>query len=1110
MNSSLEMNELIWRFGWMLIHSLWQISLIGLMLWTVLHLTRKRSANLRYWIACCGLAACFVPMIYTFTQVAPVRDEVAASATSAQRVIQSGDSIPAEPQFPAVPVGVPDRHGDFDISDNDPSDPDSGGPVAFEIIKDRGASQVEVPLFERYKEFVSPWIGWLVTLWIAGVCGFAIWNICGWLLVQRLRSQGTPLSSKVLQQRAKKLLERMQIGRVVNFLESMVVEVPVTIGWLKPVVLLPTGLMTSLTTDQVEAVIAHELAHIRRHDYLVNLLQTLTESLLFYHPVVWWLSHTIRVEREFCCDDEAVAVTGDRNCYVSALAAVETHRKTPASAVAFTGSEHGSTLSRMRRLMGATQTAGQGWIAGLSTIVLLLCVGIVVGFSEEPVNESPAVSSAEPVENLVTEAQVQQQAAGVPQNDEFQLDPESFRLEVSYYGESDKPFYHFALRNSPEEYKRTTFHLLERTDDWKEDVEYAVLFKWLRLSGFFDVAKLVDQASPPARNSPSYVLRVASGTKVWEEDLGFRLEMLLRLESLQRVLTGFGLNSDQAPNLPVGLKPLLERLSGYKKLWLEGQLISDLKLQVTSEGDQFPAGSAVPVKIQLQNTGNKPETYEQHILSLVPSTIHVLDEYGRRVPYVGGTSQIQSHQETLDPGASVLLDEFDLAQFYYLRQPGQYLMYAVHGNGIRSNSFRFEITRNDEAEPDFVGRLLPLVHDDWILVANPNFEGEIHPGKNFSKVEGFPLRFQCSPTGSIRDVSHVWIYLTNMRAEPLETPIEQHFLPETSYLGQIGEHHLYAHVDEKSRQRWPDVLDQVRNALSHPTGEEQFLENMRDLKKLIKQQNELLEEHKSETEEQSLEAGQQQSDPVSRLLRKVIDPFGLWLNGTYPIIQLPSSATPREVLAESIKWHVFDKGHIEKYEVLEVRRGIKINAGIPFPEFSAVRIESDQGNQILLMYYQPETKFWWTRFYDTPEVAAEAIEWGKADKGIQVSLSSVQAEWGEKETPALKLSVRNTTEKSVSFIPHIGVCRVEYDGTWYVWGSPVVWGGRAIVVEAGQTADSEIPLKLIRDDAKAWIVEGGQVPLELKPGKHTIRIGLHCNEGPEPVSQVLELSISIR
>jgi len=106
----------------------------------------------------------------------------------------------------------------------------------------------------------------------------------------------------------------------VRLLISALVQVPTVIGWLRPVVLVPVGALSGLPAEYLEALLLHELAHVRRHDYLVNILQSVAEALLFYHPAVWWVSGHIRAERELCCDDVAVAVSGDALTYARALA----------------------------------------------------------------------------------------------------------------------------------------------------------------------------------------------------------------------------------------------------------------------------------------------------------------------------------------------------------------------------------------------------------------------------------------------------------------------------------------------------------------------------------------------------------------------------------------------------------------------------------------------------------------------------------------------------------------------------------------------------------------------------------------------------------------------
>jgi beta-lactamase regulating signal transducer with metallopeptidase domain len=243
------------------------------------------------------------------------------------------------------------------------------------------------------------WVRVVLLAWLSGVAILTLRLVAGWLWVQRLRSHSTAAAPAAWEQIAARLSKRLHIVRPIRLLESALVEVPTVIGWLRPVVLLPVSAMTGMGTQQLEAILAHELAHIRRHDYLVNLLQTLVETLLFYHPAVWWLSRRIRVERENCCDDLAVSLCGDPYAYARALADLEELRADSSRLVlAATG---GSLIYRVRRLIGTPSHAGRGpgWLAG-STAVLLIAsiaagaVGRNTLESEQDVEARPALAPA--------------------------------------------------------------------------------------------------------------------------------------------------------------------------------------------------------------------------------------------------------------------------------------------------------------------------------------------------------------------------------------------------------------------------------------------------------------------------------------------------------------------------------------------------------------------------------------------------------------------------------------------------------------------------------------------------------------------------------------------
>jgi hypothetical protein len=176
--------------------------------------------------------------------------------------------------------------------------------------------------------------------------------------------------------RCRVLQQRLGISRVVRYCECKLVSVPAVIGMIRPVVLLPLRALTGLTPEQLEAVIAHELGHIKRFDVAVNFFQVIAETLFFFHPAVWWLNKRIRADREECCDDVAMAVCGGKVGYARALATMEGWRDVPHFAVAATG---GSVSSRVARLLGVGDQNSSARTAGVFTASLVLTVALSAG-----------------------------------------------------------------------------------------------------------------------------------------------------------------------------------------------------------------------------------------------------------------------------------------------------------------------------------------------------------------------------------------------------------------------------------------------------------------------------------------------------------------------------------------------------------------------------------------------------------------------------------------------------------------------------------------------------------------------------------------------------------
>ena len=348
--------------GWALLQFLWQGALIGVLTAALLALLRRSAADVRYVVSTVALALMLtmpvVTAIQTFGALGRGLDDRRLHKRPSPA--STGRSRPAEGAL-ALQDGFRLRRRlppDADFRGGWQTPPQAADSVAALCNRGPPGRSIE-------------WLPMLLTIWLAGVAMLTLRLLSGWLWVQRMKSRDARPVHEGLEVMARRLMRRLHIVRAVRFLESTRVDVPTVIGWLTPVVLLPASVLSGLTPRQVEAILAHELAHIRRHDYLVNLLQTVVETLLFYHPAVWWLSHRIRVERENCCDDLAVSLCGDPVAYAAALAELEGLRSSNRTlALAATG---GSLLQRVKRLLGAPSHAGRapGWLAaGLAVLVL--------------------------------------------------------------------------------------------------------------------------------------------------------------------------------------------------------------------------------------------------------------------------------------------------------------------------------------------------------------------------------------------------------------------------------------------------------------------------------------------------------------------------------------------------------------------------------------------------------------------------------------------------------------------------------------------------------------------------------------------------------------------
>ena len=336
--------------GWALLHFLWQGTLAALVLAACNLALRDAPARVRYGLSCLFLVLLLALPLLTFTAAL-----VHAPALPAQASFAAG-TLAAATTATLPPVQAATR----------PSLEDS----------------------------LTPLLPWIVALWIAGVVILSMRWIGAWTYLRRLRRTASLPVPPEWERALRELVRRAAVSVPVRLSLHRGAQVPCVIGWLRPVILMPAASLAGLDWRALEALLAHELAHIRRHDYFVNLLQTTVDTLLFYHPAVWWVSRQIRIERENCCDDLAAQICGDRLTYARALADLEQIRAAdPAFAMSARG---GSLIHRIQRLLnaGGAEKSGPTWLPALAGAAVIACMAMALHTPVHAERTPPAAAPA--------------------------------------------------------------------------------------------------------------------------------------------------------------------------------------------------------------------------------------------------------------------------------------------------------------------------------------------------------------------------------------------------------------------------------------------------------------------------------------------------------------------------------------------------------------------------------------------------------------------------------------------------------------------------------------------------------------------------------------------
>jgi|GEM_PF-827171 len=363
--------QIIESLGWTLLHSIWQGAAFAVLLVLILIGLRKYSAQSRYIVSVGVLCTFFLTVSATFwQQCQQANNSIELFANN-----YNGKAVAA--------TKILSNTHDKLLQNNEGNTP--------KLLVNTNVSSIEKSSWvHSFKEYFNYHLPLLVTFWFLGILFLQLRFLGQLAYVQRLKHYGTHLFPDVWRDKIEELEGKLRIQKKVSYLTSIRVEAPMVIGWLKPVVLLPKQLFNSLSETEIYEVLAHELAHIRREDFIVNLMQTFLCNIFFFHPGVWWMSHRIDDEREHCCDDLAVAATGAVTSYAKTLINVSelqlSMRANPALAVALSGkSKNGKGSgfsSRIRRLFmvdNGTGTFREGFATACILMTALFLGAVATG-----------------------------------------------------------------------------------------------------------------------------------------------------------------------------------------------------------------------------------------------------------------------------------------------------------------------------------------------------------------------------------------------------------------------------------------------------------------------------------------------------------------------------------------------------------------------------------------------------------------------------------------------------------------------------------------------------------------------------------------------------------
>ena len=355
----LSRGELV-ALGWTLLHFCWQGTAVAMVYALADRLTARTASGARYAVALAALA--LMPLTVTATFVVEMQAETLAGVQATAARVYGVEPHDAGVQW------IPQ--------------------TAALGLRDRGAG------LAMRAEKLLPWVD---GVWLLGVLMLALRALGGWVQLDQVRRRACGVIPAQLEQSFRRVRERIQVGQEVALRISDEVISPLAMGVWRATVILPVSAVLRLSSEELEAVLAHELGHIRRWDYVCNLLQVAVESVLFFHPAVWWVSKAVRDRREVCCDEIAVRNCVDAVVYAQALLRLEEQKTAELELAMALKGRKGLLLGRVEKVLGEDRPMVSGMTGGVRVMV---AGAVVAGLLLGP-KVGDAVAASRPVMNHV-------------------------------------------------------------------------------------------------------------------------------------------------------------------------------------------------------------------------------------------------------------------------------------------------------------------------------------------------------------------------------------------------------------------------------------------------------------------------------------------------------------------------------------------------------------------------------------------------------------------------------------------------------------------------------------------------------------------------------------